>query len=141
MFICDISVFNKYGKQRLDERLAPIGIDWRALVVLLVIEQVPDIPQTRLSPFLQTDKANVTKLLQILEKRGLIRREADGEDQRNKICQLTPQGQALTPQLHEALSEWEDACFQGLSPDELTQFRKTSEIISRNLMNDWKAST
>lgn len=136
MFICDISVFNKYGKQRLDERLAPMQIDWRALVVLLVIEQVPGIPQTRLIPFLQTDKANVTKLLQVLEKRDLILREADGEDQRNKICHLTLKGKAMTPQLHKALADWEDACFEGLDPDELAQFRKTSEVISRNLMKE-----
>ena len=60
MFICDISVFNKYGKQRLDEMLSSLQIDWRGLVIMLVLEQVPGISQTRLSPFLQTDKANLT---------------------------------------------------------------------------------
>jgi DNA-binding MarR family transcriptional regulator len=112
MFICDISVFNKYGKQRLDELLSPLHLDWRELVVMLVIEQVPAIPQTRLIPFLQTDKANVTKLLQAMEQKKLIWRESDGAAQRNKVCHLTDQGHNLIPQLHDVLQSWEPASFR-----------------------------
>lgn len=137
MFICDISVFNKYGKQRLDELLSPLHLDWRELVVMLVIEQVPAIPQTRLIPFLQTDKANVTKLLQAMEQKKLIWRESDGADQRNKVCHLTDQGHNLIPQLHDVLQSWETASFRGIDPETLAQFRKTNEIISHNLMDEW----
>jgi len=138
MFICDISVFNKYGKQKLDEMLCPLKIDWRELVVILLIEQVPGITQARLIPFLQTDKANVTKLLQSMEKKGLIRREVDEGDQRNKICNLTNQGNMLIPHLHEVLDLWESACFQGINKDELLQFRRINEIITSNLVTDRK---
>jgi len=82
------------------------------------------------------ERIGAWEFLQELKKKGLIRREADGEDQRNKICHLTPKGQAMTPQLHKALADWEDACFEGLDPEELAQFRKTSEMISRNLMKE-----
>lgn len=139
MFICDISVFNKYGKQHLDELLAPMKIDWRELVVMLVIEQVPGISQTHLIPFLQTDKANVTKLLQAMEKKDLIRRSTDGDDQRNKVCHLADRGQRLVPQLNEVINRWEAACFQGIEKAELEQYQKISETISNNLLNDWKA--
>jgi len=138
MFICDISVFNKYGKQKLDEMLYPMGLQWRELVVMLVIEQVPGIPQTRLIPFLQTDKANVTKLLQTMEKRGLIVRNADGDDQRNKVCHLTDQGASMTPRLNQILDLWESACFQGIDRDELTEYKRINEIITRNIVNEWK---
>ena len=138
MFICDISVFNKYGKQRLDEMLTPLALDWRELIVMLVISHVPGISQTRLIPFLQTDKANVTKLLQAMEHKGLIWREPDGADQRNKLCHLTDQGQKLIPQLNDVLQNWETACFRGIDPETLTQFWKTNEIITHNMMNEWK---
>lgn len=137
MFICDISVFNKYGKQRLDELLSPLHLDWRELVVMLVIEQVPAIPQTRLIPFLQTDKANVTKQLQAMEQKGLIWRESDGTDQRNKLCHLTDQGNKLVPQLNNVLHSWEAACFRGIDPEALSQYRKINEMISHNLMDEW----
>jgi DNA-binding MarR family transcriptional regulator len=105
---------------------------------MLVIEQVPGIPQTRLIPFLQTDKANVTKLLQTMEKRGLIVRNADGDDQRNKVCQLTDQGASMTPKLNQILDLWESTCFQGIDRDELIEFKRINEIITRNLVNEWK---
>lgn len=52
MFICDISVLNKYGKQKLDEMLIPFNIDWRILVVILVNEQIPGISAVKLIPFM-----------------------------------------------------------------------------------------
>lgn len=134
MFICDISIFNKYGKQKLDEKLCPLNLNWRELVVILVIEQVPGVTQTCLSPFLQTDKANVTKLLQAMEIKGLIKREPCDEDQRNKVCHLTDQGNELTDQLHKILDSWEAACFQGIDKNDLIQFQRISEIITQNLI-------
>ena len=136
MFICDISVFNKYGKQKLDEMLLPLKIDWRELIVMLVIGEMREITQARLAPFLQTDKANVTKMLQTMEKKGLIRREADGVDQRNKVCTLTSQGEGMVPQLRKILDLWEESCFQGIDKDELLIFRRIAETITQRLMNN-----
>ncbi len=133
MLICEISALNKYGKQLLDSMLAGLSVDWRELVVMLVIEKVPGISQTRLIPFLQTDKANVTKALQAMERKGLIGRETDPNDQRNKVCRLTVPGAALTPRLHEILSGWEAACFKGLSPEDLSAFHRISGVIIKNL--------
>ena len=138
MFICDISVFNKYGKQKLDEMLAPLETEWRELVVMLVLEQLPGISQARLIPFLQTDKANVTKLLQTMEKKKLIIREVDDQDQRNKICHLTNQGKEVIPRLHEIIANWEKECFQGVSKEDLEQYRRISGIITQNLFREKK---
>lgn len=138
MFICDISVFNKYGKQKLDEILRPLQLDWRELVVIIALEQVPGISQTRLIPLLQTDRANVTKLLQEMEKKALIRRETDETDKRNKACFLTTLGARTTPRLHEALGLWEAACFQGISKEDLLQFQRISARITQNLVPELK---
>lgn len=118
--------------------LRPMNLDWHMLVALLVLEQVPGISQARLSPFLQTDKANVTKLLQAMEKKGLIRRETDGTDKRNKVCYLSDQGEARIPQLHALLERWEATCFQGVSTDDLLRFQRVSEIITQNLIKEWR---
>jgi DNA-binding MarR family transcriptional regulator len=117
----------------LDKMLGSLAVDWRELVVMLVIERVPGISQTKLIPFLQTDKANVTKVLQAMEREGFISREADPQDQRSKVCSLIAQGKALTPQMHQVLSSWEAACFNGLSPEELSAFHRISGIIIKNL--------
>lgn len=135
MFICDISVFNKYGKHKLDELLGPIGLDWRELVAILVIEQVPGITQARLIPFMQTDKGNVTKLLQGMEHKKLIKRKSDPEDGRNKLCTLAKAGQEVAPKLKEVLNQWESYCFKGLTPSEIEQFQKLSQVVLQNLIS------
>ncbi len=134
MFICDISVFNRNGKMRLDEMLAPLHVDWRELVVILVIEQVSGISQSRIIPFLQTDKANVTKILRSMEEKGLLLRTVEKDDRRNKDCHLTPMGAALAPKLRETLDRWEDECFRGVEAGDRDAFRKVSEQVLRNLM-------
>ena len=134
MFICDISVLNRYGKQFLDESLQPIGVDWRELVTLMVIEQIPGIAQARLIPFLQTDKANVTKHLQNMENKGLISRKTNQNDRRNKSCHLTNKGLCLLPRLHEAMSNWEDNCLLGLTSDERILYDSLNQKIILNLI-------
>lgn len=137
MFICDISIFNRYGKQRLDEMLSVLEIDWRVLVAILVINQMPGITQSYLSRFLQTDKANVTKLLQQMEQKEWIRREADLEDHRTKKCTLLQGGIALVPKLQSIMQTWEERCFQGFDRATLDQYRELNRRISQNLMNPW----
>lgn len=136
MFICDISIFNKFGKQKLDELLAPMETNWHELVVMLVIDQVPGITQARVIPFLQTDKANVTKLLQTMEIKGLIRRENDIHDHRVKTCHLTDSGKKWIPDLHRILDAWESVCFQNISEEDLSHFRRITEQITLNLVSD-----
>lgn len=134
MFICDISVYNRYGKQTLDEELEKIGLKWHDLVLLLVTGQVPGIEQSRLIPFLQTDKANVTKLIQKMEQTGYLYREQNKEDKRNKKVFLTKKGTELLPELYHVMNTWEENCFAGIDPTELEVFQKVGNQITKNIM-------
>ena len=134
MFICDISIFNRFGKNELDVELSRFDLDWRDLVVILIFDRVSGISQTRLTPFLQTDKANVTKLLKALEKKELIYRKPDPKDQRNKVCFLTQTGEELAPKLYEIMTQWENQCFQGLTKQERAEFNRLSEKVTANLL-------
>lgn len=137
MFICDISVFNRYGKNKLDELLKPHDVDWQELVAILVIDEVPGINQINLNPFLQTDKGNVSKIIQILEEKGLMIRRADSKDRRSKVCFLTEQGKQMVPSLNKLLVEWERLAFKSIDENELETFRKVSRLISQNFMPEW----
>jgi DNA-binding MarR family transcriptional regulator len=75
--------------------------------------------------------------MQVMEKKGLIRRTTNDADQRNKLCYLTSQGETLIPQLHSVLEYWEEACFEGIDKDALIQFQRVSVLITQNLMKQW----
>lgn len=68
MLICEISLFNKIGKDKLNEMLKIKSLDWRDLVSILVTDYFSSTTQIALMPYLQTDKGNVTKNLNVLEK-------------------------------------------------------------------------
>jgi len=138
MFICDISILNKYAKEKIDDMLIKYNINWRIMVVLLVTEQIPGVSQVRLTPFMQTDKGNVTRIIQIMENRGMIYRKTDTKDQRNKLCYLTDEGAKLLPEVKIIQKTWEEECLSGLTKEEIILYKKINKTISKNLVGKWR---
>src|SRR5260370_39069339 len=67
--------------------------------VLPLIEPGRPLPMSRLADTLSCDASNVTGLVDRLESRGLVRRQASARDRRVKVLQLTPTGKQLRAQL------------------------------------------
>ncbi|NLX82983.1 MAG: MarR family transcriptional regulator [Clostridiales bacterium] len=138
MLICDISITHKYGKLALDALLSPLHLCWQEMVVLLVLHESPEAPQSLLNQLLQTDKGNVTKLLKRMEENNLVKRDVNKQDNRRKDNALTEKGARLIPALNKALADWESLCFEGLTPEEISVFNKASCTIMNNTMHHMK---
>ena len=67
--------------------------------VLHLIEPGRPVPMSRLAETLSCDASNVTGLIDRLESRGLVRRQASPQDRRVKVLQLTAAGSRLRTQL------------------------------------------
>jgi DNA-binding MarR family transcriptional regulator len=67
--------------------------------VLHLIEPERPLPMRRLAETLRCDASNVTGLVDRLEARGLVQRQASEDDRRVKVIQLTPTGSRLRAQL------------------------------------------
>lgn len=66
------------------------------------------VPLSQISKEMLADNSNLTRLVDRLEARGLVRRAADPHDRRVTLVQLTPAGAALIAELrprHRALIE------------------------------------
>src|SRR5215471_7242202 len=72
--------------------------------VLHLIEPDRPIPMGRIADSLSCDASNVTGLVDRLESRGLIRRQASAEDRRVKVLELTPAGAKLRATVVERMS-------------------------------------
>ncbi len=138
VLICDLSVLHKYGKQALDCHLKPLGFNWQEMVVLMALERKPDADQALLSKLLQTDKANVTRLVSSMENKGLLVRTVCKEDSRRRDIRLTREGAARLPDLHGAMAEWEAFCYGGLSREQIRQYEEMNARIIGNIMNGSK---
>src|SRR3981189_2301003 len=66
--------------------------------VLHLIEPGLPLPMSRLADTLSCDASNVTGLIDRLESRGLVQRQASARDRRVKVLHLTPTGARLRMQ-------------------------------------------
>jgi DNA-binding MarR family transcriptional regulator len=85
--------------------------------VLHLLEPGQPVPMGRLAETLACDASNVTGLVDRLESRGLLARQASPADRRVKVLVLTPAGARVRIQLQKKLSAPPDP-FRRLSPSD-----------------------
>ena len=85
--------------------------------VLHLMEPDQPIPMGKLAEALACDASNVTGLVDRLESRGLVRRQASKGDRRVKVLELTPTGIRLRSIVLERMTQPPDSLSR-LSADE-----------------------
>lgn len=63
----------------------------------------------------------ITRLIDRLEKKGLVRRVRSEEDRRQVWCRITPAGERLLARLDDPVEEFDRAAVRGLSPADQEQ--------------------
>ena len=86
--------------------------------ILLLLEAIGQASQQHLAQTLMIDRANMVALLDVLEQRGFIERQADPLDRRRHIVKLTAVGQVELQQIRQAREEVDEAFFAGLDNKE-----------------------
>jgi DNA-binding MarR family transcriptional regulator len=110
--------------QFYDEILAPSGLYVTQFTTLATLTQAAPVTINRLAEILVMDRTTLTRNLEVLAKKHLVRIE-EGEDRRTRLVHLTQEGeQALTrawPLWQEAQARIEHALgqerFEGLLAD------------------------
>jgi DNA-binding MarR family transcriptional regulator len=102
----------------LDRQFAPFGVTAQQAALLLHASRQQHSP-SQLMSLLGTDTAGMTKLADRLEAKHLIERHPNPEDRRSVLIALTPDGQALVPQLGPVFGRVTRQLFHGFSPDEI----------------------
>lgn len=82
-------------EKRVNAFLTRYDLSRASFNVLAVLEQERCLPLSRLSELLVKTAANITGLIDGLEKRGLVRRVSHPEDRRVKLAELLPAGEEL----------------------------------------------
>lgn len=117
----------------LDRHLMPLGITAAQLKVLKIICQGDDTA-VALCRHLSIHSASMTRMLDRLERKGLITRSQDGQDRRQVRLVLTSKGEALRskfPTMEAAAMNEFTAC---LTTEELMKLESLLEkILSTDL--------
>lgn len=86
--------------------------------IMLLLEAIGQASQQHLAQTLTIDRANMVALLDLLEQRGFIERQADPLDRRRHVVKLTAVGQEELQQIRQAREKVDDAFFAGLDNEE-----------------------
>lgn len=79
------------------------------------------------------NRATASKMLALMEEKGLIRRVSDARDGRRKALRLEPAGRELQRRYSAIRQELEQQLVSGFSPEELAQLRRFLARMQANL--------
>jgi MarR family transcriptional regulator, transcriptional regulator for hemolysin len=92
-----IKSYRQYAQKRLNEKGHTITIDqW---LVLKTIMDQPDISQNEIAEFIFKDKASVTRIIDLLIKKGMLKRSPSEENRRRVILTITKAGKEVIDEI------------------------------------------
>lgn len=85
--------------------------------MLQVIANNSGLTQSRLAEVMEVDRSSIVKVVNALEDKGLIRRDAAPNDRRSYHLRMTPEGKLALRRIEEAVAQQDREFSAGLSED------------------------
>ena len=106
---------------KIDAELAPLDVSAAQWIVVLLVGENAASSATGLCEALAYDPGAMTRLLDRLEAKGIVRRARSPEDRRTIQLELTDSGKALYPKIISAMVDVNNSLLQGFSQEEVSQ--------------------
>jgi MarR family transcriptional regulator, multiple antibiotic resistance protein MarR len=106
----------------LDRELEPLDITAAQYVILVRLSEVDVGSASGLCKGVSYDPGAMTRMIDRLEKKGLVRRVRRADDRRKVDLELTAEGKTLRPKLIAAVVKVLNRRLRGFNKDEVEQF-------------------
>ena len=103
------------------------------IIEFLYLNRSKEIFQRDIEHSFEIRRPTVTRLLQSMERRGLIKREGVHYDARLKQVMLTEKALQVQERMGEVLNKFDSESVKGLTEEELEFFFKIIDKVKRNL--------
>lgn len=111
----------------------PHDITLHQYTVLRILREAGEaLPTMAIAERMIEQTPGITRMLDRLERKGLVRRDRDGNDRRQVLCNITDAGRALVDHLHEPMSTADEAVLSTLTEDQLTSLLHMLDSIRGN---------
>jgi MarR family transcriptional regulator, transcriptional regulator for hemolysin len=125
-----IKTYRQFAQKRFLEQGFDITIDqW---LVLNAIYEKPDITQFDIAGKVFKDTASVTRIIDLLIKKGLLKREVHSSDRRRFTLELTTEGRKLITKITDVVEQNRAIALQGITENELIHMKETLNDIIDN---------
>ena len=132
-FTMGLSTAARKMRNLFDSRVRERGLTLARARVLLLLAEQRDWNQRELADVLEIEHPSVVRLLDGLEKQGLIYRAAVEGDRRAKRIELTDEAQAQARQLQEITQAIRGELLQRIDPKALETALTVLQEISHNV--------
>lgn len=121
-------------RTRLDERLAPLGLTHSRWVTLIVLSAANEgLLQRELASYVGVEGPTLCRVLDGLQRIGLIERREAAHDRRGKTIRLTPLAEPLINQIAAIASDLRAEAIAGLAPEDVDQADRVLKTLMGNL--------
>ena len=118
--------------EAIDRELAPLGISHAQWIVVMLLGDGAASTAAELCKILIYDPGAMTRLLDRLEKKGVLRRVRTRDDRRAVRLELTAEGKKLYPRILEALVQVFNRLLRGFSKSEVRQLEQLLQRMAAN---------
>ncbi len=122
----------------LNQMLQQDGLDlsMEQWLILVRLYDNPGLAQSELADKTLNDHPNITRMVDQLEKRGWVQRDADIEDRRRHLVSLTSSGRTQVENIQPRILAERKRIFAGFSPIEIDQLVAMLEKIEQALITE-----
>jgi len=118
--------------EAIDQELAPLGISHAQWIVVMLLGDGAAATAAELCKILIYDPGAMTRLLDRLARKGVLRRVRTRDDRRTVRLELTAEGRKLYPRILEALVQVFNRLLHGFSRSEV---RRLQQLLKRMVAN------
>lgn len=117
----------------INSKLKYLDINFNQSILLVNIGRNPGLNQNQLKELLNLDKTSISKILRILEERGLLNKQLNINDKRYYQIYLSQKGEVLLLEIRAVLSKIWDEHLQGVPQKEKDLFLIVLDRILENI--------
>lgn len=132
-----LAVLSRAWRAELDRRLVHLGLSQARWLVLLHLARLPDTPtQRELAQSVGVEGPTLARLLDSLEKHGLVRRVLVPEDRRAKKIVLSERAQPIIQEIEAISAQLHQEMFAGIDSEDMERCLKVHRVVLANLLRD-----
>ncbi len=120
-------------KNFAEKILQPCGLTLEQFHMLKNMSEGSGMSQRKLGELVNKTPANITRILDRLEAKSLVRRYNSPEDRRASVVKLTPEGQKLVHEVFSIFESFSTSLTEGITEKEQQVTRDVLGRLSRNL--------
>jgi DNA-binding MarR family transcriptional regulator len=125
-----IKTYRQFAQRNIRESGLDITIDqW---LVLKTITDHPDLTQREMAAKVFKDHASITRMIELLVRRGFLKRSPNPADRRQYILELTSEGKAVYEQLVPIVATNRETALEGFSEEEIELLKRLLQRMTEN---------